>query len=79
MQPEIQPHFKHRVDLYLDNELPQHEQEQLLAEVSNNPHYQEVIDQERSFRDFLRNSVSRRTVAPGLIDNIREKLRQPPV
>ncbi len=79
MQPEIQQHFKHRVDLYLDNELLKHEEELLLTEVRDNPHYQEVIDQERSFRDFLRNSISRRTVSPGLIDNIREKLRQPPV
>jgi hypothetical protein len=79
MQPEIRHDFKHRVDLYLDNELQMDEQEVLMNEVKNNPHFQAVLDQERNFRTFLRSNVSRKSVSPALIENIKERLRQPPV
>ena len=67
MQPEIRHDFKHRVDLYLDNELQMDEQEVLMNEVKNNPHFQAVLDQERNFRTFLRSNVSRKSVSPALI------------
>jgi len=79
MQPEIRHDFKHRVDLYLDNELQMDEQEVLMNEVRNNPVYQSVLDQERSFRTFLKSNINRKSVSPALIENIKERLRQPPI
>lgn len=79
MQPEIRHDFKHRVDLYLDNELQMDEQEVLMNEVRNNPVYQSVLDQERSFRTFLKSNINRKSVSPTLIENIKERLRQPPI
>lgn len=37
MQPEIRHDFKHRVDLYLDNELQMDEQEVLMNERKKQP------------------------------------------
>ncbi|MBK8724078.1 MAG: hypothetical protein IPL95_18070 [Saprospiraceae bacterium] len=42
MQPEIRHDFKHRVDLYLDNELQMDEQEVLMNEVKTTT-FQEAV------------------------------------
>ena len=61
------------LDLQID------EQEILMNEVRNNPVYQSVLDQERSFRTFLKSNINRKSVSPSLIENIKERLRQPPI
>lgn len=64
-----------RVMLYLDGELSNKEERQLLAEIQGNPEYLERFSMEKSFREFIKSKISRRTVSPALVQSIKDKIR----
>ena len=67
------------MNLYLDNELSNEDENKLLQELRSNPRYMEFLSKERSFREFIKSRVQRRTVSPALIESIKEKIRVAPV
>ena len=67
--------FVEKVNMYLDNELSKEAELELLKEIKSNPHYHEVLSQEQSFRNFIKNKVQRRTVSPDLIQTIKSKIK----
>jgi hypothetical protein len=67
-----------RVTMYLDNELNESAEKQLLMEIKSNPAYIEVLSQEKSFRDFLKSKIHSRKPSPALIKSIKEKIRIAP-
>lgn len=75
-QKNLQELFK-RVNMYLDGELSQEEETKLLREIQSNPRYMAVLSKERSFRDFIKSKLQRRTVSPALINNIKNKISIP--
>lgn len=64
-----------KVTMYLDNELSQDEERKLLKEIKANPEYIKVLSKERSFREFIKSKVHRRTVSPTLIQSIKDKIQ----
>jgi len=64
-----------RVMLYLDGELSNKEERQLLAEIQGNPDLLERFSMEKSFREFIKSKISRKTVSPALVQSIKEKIR----
>jgi len=69
-----------KVTMYLDNELSQEAERELLKEIKSNPEYVNVLSKERSFREFIKSRVHRRAVSPALIQSIKDKIQiQPPV
>jgi len=76
--PKDYREFVNRVNMYLDNELTQEQEQQLLSEIRSNPVYNEVLSKEKSFREFIRSKVYRRPVSPSLIQSIKEKIRVAP-
>lgn len=66
--------FSRQVNLYLDNELSQDDQHLFLNQLKNNNQIQ-VLDNERSFRDFVKSNVYKSHVSPALIQNIKNKIR----
>ena len=60
---------------FLDNELCEQEQQQLLDEIKINPTYSEILDREKSFRQFIKNNIAKRKVPPSLIQSIKDKIR----
>jgi len=69
-----------KVTMYLDNELSQEAERELLKEIKSNPEYVNVLSKERSFREFIKSRVHRRTVSPALIQSIKDKIQlQTPV
>lgn len=70
-----------KVTMYLDNELPKDAERALLREIQQNPVYFDLLNKEKSFRDFIKSRVHRRKVSPALIDSIKEKIKisAPPV
>ncbi len=75
-QQNLQELFK-RVHLYLDGELKQEEEMQLLREIQSNPSYMAVLSKEKSFRDFIKSKMQRRKVSPTLISNIKNNIGIP--
>lgn len=68
----------HRVSLFLDNELNQDEAKNLMEEIRDNQQVQSLIQQEKSFKTFVKTHVSRRNVSPALIQSIKDKIRVNP-
>ncbi|MEM8526025.1 MAG: hypothetical protein AAF806_10635 [Bacteroidota bacterium] len=69
-----------KVTMYLDNELSPTAERELLREIKSNPEYVSVLSKERSFREFIKSRVHRRSVSPALIQSIKDKIQvQAPV
>ena len=68
-----------KVTMYLDNELTESAERELLQEIQSNPAYFQVLSQEKSFRAFLKDKIHRRKPSPALIQSIKEKIRVAPV
>jgi len=66
-----------KVTMYLDNELTKEAERDLLKEIKQNPAYFELLNKEKSFREFIKSRVQRRTVSPALIQSIKEKIKDP--
>jgi len=64
-----------RVMLYLDNELSNREERELLTEIQSSPELLERFSMEKSFREFIKSKISRRTVSPTLVESIKSKIR----
>lgn len=65
--------------MYLDNELNESAEKELLSEIKANPAYVQVLSQEKSFRDFIKSKVHRKKPSPALVQSIKEKIRIAPV
>ena len=68
-----------KVTMYLDNELSENEERELLQDIQSNPAYLKVLSQEKSFREFIKSKIQRRKPSPTLIQSIKEKIRIAPV
>lgn len=64
-----------KVNMYLDNELSKTEERALLQELKKNPVYFELLNKEKSFREFLKSRLQRRQVSPSLIQSIKDKIK----
>ncbi len=67
-----------KVTMYLDNELSEHAEIELLREIKSNPAYLEVLSKEQSFRELIKSKIHRRKPSPALIQSIKEKIRIAP-
>ena len=64
--------FIKRINLLLDNQLEPDAKQETLAEINTNPSYRELLSQEQSFRDFIRNHIDRKTVSPSLVQSVKD-------
>jgi hypothetical protein len=67
-----------KVTMYLDNELSKEAERDLLREIKLNPSYMELLHKEKSFREFVKSRVQRRTVSPALVQSIKERIKITP-
>ncbi len=67
-----------KVTMYLDNELSEIDERDLLHEIKSNPDYLNVLSREKSFREFIKSKINRRKPSPALIQSIKEKIRVDP-
>ena len=68
-----------KVNMYLDNELSKEAERDLLREIKQNPMYFEILNKEKSFREFIKSKVNRKKVSPSLIQSIKDKIRITPI
>jgi hypothetical protein len=64
-----------KVTMYLDNELNERAERELLDEIKSNPSYLKVLSQEKNFREFIKSKIHRRKPSPALIQSIKDKIR----
>jgi len=64
-----------KVTMYLDNALTKDAERALLREIKSNPNYMELLHKEKSFREFVKSRVQRRTVSPALVQSIKERIK----
>lgn len=64
-----------KVTMYLDNELSESAERDLLCEIKDNPAYLQVLSQEKAFREFIKSRIHRRKPSPALIQSIKDKIR----
>ncbi len=67
--------LRHKIELYFDKALPENEQQDLLHKVKTDPDCSEMFNNEKSFRDLIKNGVKRTPVSPDLIQTIKERIR----
>ncbi len=67
-----------KVTMYLDNELSEAAEMELLKEIKANPAYFDVLSKEQSFREFIKSKIHRRKPSPALIESIKERIRVAP-
>jgi hypothetical protein len=64
-----------KMNLLLDNELTPEAERAFLNEIKSNPSYREILSKERSFREFIKTRIQRKTVKPSLKHSILEKIK----
>lgn len=67
--------LKHQINLFLDNELPQDEQQSLISKMENDPKCQNIYNREKDFRDFVKNNVKRPSVTPDFIQSLKNRIQ----
>ncbi len=73
--PNNYQNFREKVNMMLDKELSKEAEEEVLKSVQSNPEYEQVLNNERTFREFVRHSVIRPKVTPEFIQSIKDKVR----
>ena len=67
--------FRKKVDMMLDKALSKEAEEEVLNKIKDNPDYEQMLNNERNFRDFVRGNVVRPKVTPEFIQSIKDKVR----
>lgn len=66
--------FQQSLVMYLDGALNNEEARDFLDKVMQSPEQMARLQQEKSFREVLRQKVGRRTVSPALVESIKSKI-----
>ena len=67
--------FLQHMNLLLDNELTPEKEREMLEEIKTNPNYRNLLSQEKSFREFVKSRIHRKSVSPSLVRSIKDKIR----
>jgi anti-sigma factor RsiW len=70
--------FRRRLNMYLDGALDKEEEREFLNVIRSSPQYLSELQHEQSFREFLRQKLSRKTVSPALVQSIKSKINLTP-
>ncbi len=65
-----------KVNMYLDNELAQEDQSQLINDINTNPEYHQILEDEKKFRKFIKSKINRQKPSPDFLKSLKEKIRR---
>lgn len=63
------------INLYFDDALNSQDQMDLLNRIDEDQRCQKIFHQEKNMRNFIKNNVTRSSVSPDLIQNIKNHIR----
>jgi hypothetical protein len=75
LNPQNNQDLVKRINLLLDNELSKDAERALLNEIKTNPAYRDLLQKEKSFREFIKSRIHRRKVSPSLVQSIKDNLK----
>jgi hypothetical protein len=78
MGPNLKNDLFKTVNLFLDKQLNNEAEKELLHEVTQNPAAQRLLSNEQDFRTLIKNNIERKTASPELIETIKLKIRKSP-
>jgi len=64
-----------RANLFLDHALDRSQEDEFIHQAHTNEDVSSILDTERSFRELIRNNITRQPVSPNLIQSIRSRIR----
>ena len=67
--------IRKNINLYLDKALNEEDQRKMMDEVNSNPDYSQMINEEKNFRNFIKNKVHRPQVSTELIQSIIKRVK----
>ncbi len=67
--------FRKKVDMMLDKALSKEAEAEVMRTIEENPAFEKLLNNERSFREFVRQGVVRPKVTPEFIQSIKDKVR----
>jgi hypothetical protein len=67
--------FNQQLNAFLDNELSPTEEQDFLEALQKSPDLMDRFNKEKSFHDFLRSKIQRKTVSPAIVQNIKAKIQ----
>ena len=67
-----------KITMYLDNELSESAEQELLQEIKSNPVYLQLLSQEQAFREFIKSRIHHRKPSPTLVQSIKDKISSLP-
>ena len=63
--------LRRRISKYFENDAQTHEKENIFNEIQSHPNGPEALQRERVIREKIKAHVSRPSVSPGLVDQIK--------
>lgn len=69
------PNWKEKIDMYLDNALSPEDQQEVQHFVSQDPNIQSVVENEKNFRDFVKNNLSSPSLSSDFVEDLKKKIR----
>jgi hypothetical protein len=67
--------LRHQISLFLDNELPKDDQANLIQFMESDARSNKIYNNEKDFRDFVKNNVRRPSVTPDFVQNLKERIK----
>ncbi len=71
---ETNKSLRQQIHLFLDNELPKEDQQNLIDKMGSDPRFINIMKKEQDFRDFVKNNVKRSSVSADFIQNIKDRI-----
>ena len=64
--------FNRRLSLFLDGALSENDRDQFINDVNASDQKKEELENERAFRSFLKNKITRKTASQSIKNSIRD-------
>jgi hypothetical protein len=66
--------LRHQINLFLDNELPIEQKDDLIKAIELNPKSQMIMENEMIFRDFVKSNFKRPEVTQDFVQSIKDRI-----
>lgn len=66
--------LRHQINLFLDNELPVEQKDDLIKVIESSPKSQKIMENEMLFRDFVKSNFKRPEVSQDFVQTIKNSI-----
>jgi hypothetical protein len=66
--------LRHQINLFLDNELPAEQKDDLIKVIESSPKSQKIMENEKIFRDFVKSNFKRPEISQDFVQSIKNSI-----